>query len=99
MMENSALAGEGGKGGARHPLSLYLPFTYKVVVYTLAEREDTPPYFISILYVLCGCLQQPHREKENRSHRGTKRPQCNAIVKAREKVDGQCARVQVAISH
>jgi hypothetical protein len=39
-------------GGASHPLSLYLPSrTYKVVVYTPAERADTLPLFLLYPYM------------------------------------------------
>ncbi len=76
------------RGVHGHPPFTLFTITYKVAVYTPAERKDTSPYFISTLYVLCGGLQQPHREKENRAHRWTKRPmQCLLWKPERRKRD------------
>jgi hypothetical protein len=47
MMEKLSQAGEGG--GARPPPFTLSTITYKVVVYTPAERTDTLPIFLSTL--------------------------------------------------
>ncbi len=52
MMENSALAGEGGVVHA-NPLSLYLPSCTKLLVYSPVERANTLPISSLPLYVLC----------------------------------------------
>jgi hypothetical protein len=51
MMEKSAQPGE----GARPPPFTLFTITYKIEVYALAERADTPPPPISSLplYLLC----------------------------------------------
>ncbi len=46
-MEKSAQPSEGGWTAHAHPLSLCLPSHTKLQCNALAERADTPPYFIS----------------------------------------------------
>jgi hypothetical protein len=53
MMENSALACEGG-GARPPPITSIITITYKVAVYVPAEREDILPVFH--LYPLCTLL-------------------------------------------
>jgi hypothetical protein len=54
MMEKLANDGEGGGGGgARPPFFTIVTITYKVAVYTPADRADTFPLFHLYPYVLC----------------------------------------------